>query len=441
MPISPIPEVLDDLRRGRMVILVDDPGRENEGDLAMLAEHVTPEAINFMAREGRGLVCLPMAGELCDQLGLAPQVSHNTSKHGTGFTVSIEAAQGVTTGISAADRAHTIRTAVNADAVPEDLSRPGHVFPLRAREGGVLVRGGQTEGIVDLARLCGRRAAGVICEIMNDDGTMARMAELERFAALHALKICTIADLIAWRRQNERLIEPIEMDLPLPTRFGTFTAHMFRSKVDGKEHVALTIGMPGPSLDGPRAGVDEPVAVRVHSECLTGDVFHSLRCDCGPQLEKALEILGRERRGVLVYMRQEGRGIGLEAKLKAYRLQDQGLDTVEANEKLGFPADLREYGLGAQILRYLGVRKLKLLTNNPKKIAGLSGYGLELVAQVPLTTPPNPANLKYLRTKRDKLGHVLEGVEGLVLPPGDDPVPDRPEPPATEPSGEGGAWE
>jgi 3,4-dihydroxy 2-butanone 4-phosphate synthase/GTP cyclohydrolase II len=414
MTISPIPEVLDDLRRGRMVILVDDPGRENEGDLAMLAEFATPEAINFMAREGRGLICMPMEGELCDRLGLPMQVADNTSVHGTGFTVSIEAKHGVTTGISAADRAHTIQTAVREGAGPGDLARPGHVFPLRAREGGVLVRGGQTEGIVDLARLCGRRPAGVICEIMNDDGSMARMPELELFAQRHGLKICTIADIIAWRRQNERLIEPMEMDVPLPTRFGTFTAHMFRSKIDRKEHVALTVGMPGPSLDGPRTKVDEIVSVRVHSECLTGDVFHSLRCDCGPQLELALEKLGRERRGVLVYMRQEGRGIGLENKLKAYRLQDEGLDTVEANEKLGFPADLREYGLGAQILRYLGVRRLRLLTNNPKKIAGLSGYGLELVEQVPLTTEPNPSNLRYLQTKRDKLGHVIEGIEGSL---------------------------
>ena len=415
MTISPIPEILDELRRGRMVILVDDPGRENEGDLAMLAEHVTPASINFMAREARGLICLPMAGELCDQLGLEPQVTRNTSQLGTGFTVSIEAAHGVTTGISAADRAHTINVAVASGARPEDLVRPGHVFPLRAREGGVLVRGGQTEGMVDLALLCGRRPAGVICEIMNDDGTMARMPELEAFAARHDLKICTIADLIAYRRQTERLVEPIEMDVPLPTRFGTFQAHLFRSKIDRKEHVALTHGMPGPSIDGPRAAVEEPVAVRVHSECLTGDVFHSLRCDCGPQLDKALEILGRERRGVLVYMRQEGRGIGLENKLKAYRLQDEGLDTVEANQALGFPADLREYGLGAQILRYLGVRQMRLLTNNPKKIAGLGGYGLEVVAQVPLFTPPSAENAKYLQTKRDKLGHTIGGFEGLDL--------------------------
>jgi 3,4-dihydroxy 2-butanone 4-phosphate synthase/GTP cyclohydrolase II len=411
MTISTIPEVLEDLRQGRMVILVDDPGRENEGDLAMLAEAVTPEAINFMIREARGLVCLSLSGAICDQLGLAMQVANNQSRMGTGFTVSIEAAQGVTTGISAADRARTILTAVRPEARASDIVSPGHVFPLRARDGGVLVRGGQTEGIVDLARLAGRRPAGVICEIMNDDGSMARMPELERFADRHGLKICTIASLIAWRRRHERLVEPVQMDLPLPTRFGTFSAHLFRSKIDGQEHMALTVGMPGPGVDGPRAAVAEPVTVRVHSECLTGDLFGSLRCDCGPQLARALEILGAEKRGVLVYMRQEGRGIGLENKLKAYRLQDQGLDTVEANQALGFPADLREYGLGAQILRYLGVRRMRLLTNNPKKIAGLSGYDLEVVDQMPLFTEPNPVNIKYLRTKRDKLGHRLEGMD------------------------------
>jgi len=411
MTISDIPAILDELRRGRMIILVDDPGRENEGDLAMLAEHVSPEAVNFMAREGRGLVCMPMAPEICDRLQLEPQVQRNTSKLGTGFTVSIEAASGVTTGISATDRAHTIRVAASPSSRPEDLARPGHVFPLRSREGGVLVRGGQTEGMVDLARLAGSSPTGVICEIMKDDGTMARMPDLEVFAERHGLKICTIESLIAWRRKNERLIEPVEMDVPLPTRFGSFMAHLFRSKIDGKDHVALTIGMPGPGLDGPRAGIQEPVTVRVHSECLTGDVFHSLRCDCGPQLDQALEILGREEHGVLVYMRQEGRGIGLENKLKAYRLQDDGMDTVEANQALGFPADLREYGLGAQILQYLGVRKMRLLTNNPKKIAGLHGYGLDVVDQIPLSTQPNLNNLKYLRTKRDKMGHTLQEVE------------------------------
>jgi 3,4-dihydroxy 2-butanone 4-phosphate synthase/GTP cyclohydrolase II len=407
MAISPIPEILADLKAGRMIILVDDPGRENEGDLALLAEHVTPQAINFMAREGRGLICMPLSAELCDQLDLAPQAQQNTNKMGTGFTVSIEAAQGVTTGISAHDRAHTVRVACAPGAKPSDLARPGHVFPLRAREGGVLVRGGQTEGIVDLARLCGARPAGVICEIMNEDGSMARMPDLERFAARHGLRICSIESLIAWRRQHERLVEPLEMDIPMPTRLGTFVAHLFRSKVDGKEHVALSIGLPGPAIDGPRRPVEEVVSVRVHSECLTGDVFHSLRCDCGPQLDAALEMLGREPRGVLVYMRQEGRGIGLENKLKAYRLQDKGLDTVEANEKLGFAADLREYGIGAQILHYLGVRRMKLLTNNPKKIAGLAGYGLEVVDQVPLSTPATPQNRRYLETKRDKLGHLL----------------------------------
>lgn len=419
MPISPIPQILEDLKQGRMVILVDDPSRENEGDLAMLAERVTPEAINFMAREARGLICLPMAEELCDQLELEPQVTKNTSKLGTGFTVSIEAAEGVTTGISAADRAHTILTAVRPGARASDLARPGHVFPLRAREGGVLVRGGQTEGMVDLAGLCGARPAGVICEIMNEDGTMARMADLERFAARHGLKICTIEDLIAYRRQNERLIEPVQMDVPIPTPFGVFQLNLFRSKIDGKEHVALTRGMPGPGLDGPREGVKEPVFVRVHSECLTGDVFRSLRCDCGEQLDQALSILGSQERAVLIYMRQEGRGIGLANKLKAYRLQDEGMDTVEANSALGFPADLREYGLGAQMLHYLGVRRMRLLTNNPKKIAGLHGYGLEVVDQLPLHTEPNPRNMRYLRTKREKLGHLLAGLEAPPEAPGE----------------------
>ena len=408
MPPSPIPEVLAELAAGRMVILVDDPSRENEGDLAMLAEHVTPAAINFMAKEARGLICLPLAGELCDRLGLRPQAERNGSRMGTAFTVSIEAARGVTTGISAADRAHTIRVASSPGVVPEDLVSPGHVFPLRAREGGVLVREGQTEGIVDLARLAGAKsAAGVICEIMNEDGSMARMPELEAFAARHGLKICTIADLIAHRRHTERLVEPVVMDVPLPTRHGTFQSHLFRSRVDGIEHVALTVGMPGPGLDGPRAAVEEPVLVRVHSECLTGDVFGSERCDCEPQLHQALERLAKEPRAVLLYLRQEGRGIGLANKLKAYRLQDQGLDTVEANQALGLPADLREYGIGAQILHYLGVRRLRILTNNPKKLHGLSGYGLELVDQVALQTAPNPNNLRYLQTKRAKLGHWL----------------------------------
>ncbi|MEO0650291.1 MAG: GTP cyclohydrolase II, partial [Planctomycetota bacterium] len=318
-----------------------------------------------------------------------------------------------TTGISAADRARTIEVAAAEGAGPDDLARPGHIFPLRARDGGVLVRGGQTEGIVDLARLAGARPAGVICEIMKDDGTMARMPDLERFAEQHDLRIVTIADLIAYRRMTERLIEPVEMDTPLPTRFGNFRAHLFRSKLDGAEHVALTTeAMPGPGLDGPRGGIDDVVTVRVHSECLTGDAFSSLRCDCGPQLDQALAMIAAEEHGVLVYMRQEGRGIGLAAKLRAYQLQDEGLDTVEANQALGFPADLREYGLGAQMLSYLGVRRMRLLTNNPKKIAGLDGHGLEVVDQLPLATEPNPFNRRYLETKREKLGHRLDSLQG-----------------------------
>jgi 3,4-dihydroxy 2-butanone 4-phosphate synthase/GTP cyclohydrolase II len=412
MPIARIEEAIADLKAGKMIILVDDPGRENEGDIAMLAEHVTPAAINFIVREARGLICMPMSEELADQLDLPPQVPHNTSRMGTAFTVSIEAATGVTTGISAADRARTIRVAAAAESTPKDLVRPGHIFPLRAKSGGVLVRGGQTEGMVDLAKLAGSRPTGVICEIMNDDGTMARMPDLEVFAAKHGLRIVTIADLIAYRRQKERLIEPVQMDLPMPTRYGKFRVHMFRSKIDGREHLALcTESMPGPGLDGPRAALDAVVTVRVHSECLTGDVFGSLRCDCGSQLHLALEKLAAEPYGVLVYMRQEGRGIGLANKLEAYRLQDQGMDTVEANQALGFAPDLREYGLGAQILTYLGVRRMRLLTNNPRKIAGLEGYGLSLEGQLPLITPPNPMNAKYLRAKREKLGHLLDHVD------------------------------
>lgn len=407
MPLNSIPKAIEDLKAGRMVILVDDPGRENEGDLAMLAEKVTPEAITFMAREACGLICMPMSAEMCDRLALPPQVGRNESRMGTAFTVSIEASSGVTTGISAADRAHTIQVAASPDAGPDDLARPGHIFPLRARDGGVLVRGGQTEGIVDMARLAGARPAGVICEIMKEDGTMARMPDLEQFAERHDLQIVTIADLIAYRRMTERLIEPVEMDTPMPTRFGKFRAHLFRSKLDGAEHVALTTeAMPGPGLDGPREGVDDVVTVRVHSECLTGDAFSSLRCDCGPQLDRALEMLAEQEHGVLVYMRQEGRGIGLAAKLRAYQLQDQGLDTVEANQALGFPADLREYGLGAQMLTYLGVRRMRLLTNNPKKIVGLSGHGLELVSQEPLVIEHNASNEKYLRTKFERMGHL-----------------------------------
>ncbi len=409
MPISSIPEIIEDLQKGRMIILVDDPDRENEGDLAMLADKITPEAVNFMAKEGRGLICTPMSGEVCDRLDLPMQATHNTNAHGTAFTISIEATTGVSTGISAADRARTIEVAADPNAVAEDLARPGHIFPLRAREGGVLVRGGQTEGIVDLAQLAGGSPVGVICEIMNDDGTMARMPELDVFAEKHDLKICTIADLIEYRRKNEQLVEPIvEKPVPMETDYGLFQVQLFRSKLDGKEHVALSHGLvPGGDDGETPSPIEGDVFVRVHSECLTGDIFGSQRCDCGPQLDQAMQILASKERGVLVYLRQEGRGIGLANKLKAYHLQDGGLDTVEANEALGLPVDLREYGIGAQILYQLGVRRMRLLTNNPKKIHGLSGYGLELVDQVPLEIEPNANNIKYLRTKKERMGHML----------------------------------
>ena len=409
MPLSSIPEVLEDLKAGRMVVLVDDPDRENEGDLVMLAEHVTPAAINFMAKEARGLICMPMSNELCDGLGLEMQVQRNQSRMSTAFTVSIEAAEGVTTGISAADRARTVQAAVCPDAKPADIVSPGHVFPLRAKQGGVLVRGGHTEAAVDLARLCGAREAGVICEIMDEDGGMMRMDSLPDFAQRHGIKLCTIADLIAWRRENERLIEPAIEDVPMPTDHGEFRVSLFRSTITGEEHVAMTKGMP-PKSDGPRDAVEDDVLVRVHSECLTGDIFHSKRCDCGEQLHQALETISKAEHGVLIYMKNhEGRGIGLENKLRAYALQDEGLDTVEANEALGFPPDLRQYGLGAQMLTYLGVRRMRLLTNNPKKIVGLAGYGLELLSQEPLQVAHNTSNERYLRTKHVLMGHLLEG--------------------------------
>ncbi len=420
MAIHTIPEAIEDLRKGKMVILVDDPSRENEGDLAMLAEFVTPEAVNFMAREGRGLICMPMSGANCDRLQLEPQTRDNTSSFHTAFTISIEAATGVTTGISAADRARTIQVAADPESKPSDLARPGHIFPLRAKDGGVLVRGGQTEGIVDLARLAGSREAGVICEIMNDDGSMSRLPELEVFAEKHDLKICTVADLVAYRRHTELLVKRIEQDVPLPTPFGDFHLHLFHSLVDDKEHIAITRGIAATEEGVAPEALDETAFVRVHSECLTGDVLHSLRCDCGPQLDTALEILGKKDKGVLLYLRQEGRGIGLANKLKAYRLQDQGMDTVEANKALGFSADLREYGIGAQILHYLGVRKMNLLTNNPKKIHGMAGYGMEVVDQLPLEIKPNPNNARYLDTKREKLGHLLQPTETSPTQPGKD---------------------
>jgi len=413
MTFATVEEAVADLQAGRMVILVDDPRRENEGDLVMAAEKVSPGGINFMRKEGGGLICLAMEGPLCEQLGLRAQVAENTSSMGTAFLESIEAATGVTTGISAADRATTILAAVNPEARPADLARPGHVFPLRARAGGVLVRPGQTEGSVDLARLAGFRAAGVICEIMNEDGTMARLPDLQVFGEKHDLKILTIESLIEFQRRRKKVVTRKVDDVRLPTELGEFRLHLYHAIPNDKEHVALTYNWsPAPeSWTENYPALEEPVAVRVHSECLTGDLFGSLRCDCGPQFRAAMKQIVEAGKGVLLYIRQEGRGIGLENKLKAYQLQDSGLDTVEANEKLGLPADMREYGVGAQILQDLGVRRMRLLTNNPKKLAGLGGYGLEIVEQLPLTTEVHSQNEDYLRVKRDKLGHFLPHLE------------------------------
>jgi 3,4-dihydroxy 2-butanone 4-phosphate synthase/GTP cyclohydrolase II len=406
-PFARVEDAIEDVRQGKFVVVVDAPDRENEGDLVIAAQFATPEAINFMAMHGRGLICLALTDERCDELGLRPMTHNNETPYETAFTISIEAREGVTTGISAADRAHTVQVAIDPTKGARDLVQPGHVFPLRARLGGVLQRTGQTEAAVDLARLAGLNPAGVICEIMNEDGTMARVPDLVDYCAGHGLKMITVADLIEYRRRHEKLVERA-VSVRLPTAYGEFTAVAFQEMLSGKQHVALVMGEV--------AGKDD-VLVRVHSECLTGDVFHSLRCDCGEQLDHALSRIAEQGEGVLLYMAQEGRGIGLLNKLKAYELQENGYDTVEANIQLGFPADMREWGIGSQILSDLGLTTIRILTNNPRKITGLSGFGLEVVEQLPIEVPPNAENMQYLATKRERLGHRLhhQGLKNLTL--------------------------
>lgn len=400
MGISSISEAIEDIKAGKFIIIVDDKDRENEGDLAMVAEKVNPEAINFMALHARGLICLPITGKRLDELRVPLMVRENTSKFSTAFTVSVEAKHKVSTGISTADRAETVKAIINPATRAEDLAQPGHMFPLRAREGGVLVRAGHTEAIVDLANLAGLYPAGVICEILNEDGSMARLPQLEEMSMQHGIKIVTVADLITYRHRHEKLVRRVA-EAKLPSRYGEFIAIAYKSDIDPDEHLALVMG---------DVATDEPVLVRVHSECLTGDVFSSLRCDCGEQITLAMQAIADQGQGVFLYMRQEGRGIGFHNKIRAYALQDKGLDTVEANLSLGFAPDLRDYGIGAQILADLGLHQIRLLTNNPKKVIGLEAYGLKVVETVPILTPPNPYNRDYLETKRKKLGHCLEAL-------------------------------
>lgn len=401
---SSIVEGIEDFRQGKIIIIVDDEDRENEGDFVTSADSITPDKINFMAKHGRGLICVPMTGERLDELDLHPMVVNNTSKLGTSFTISVDAVHRTTTGISAYDRAETVKVLVDPSTKPVDLAKPGHIFPLRAEKGGVLSRAGHTEAVVNLARLAGLTPSGVLCEIMDDDGSMARLPKLEKLAEQFDLKIVTIRDLIAYRSVHDKLVRRV-VSTEFPTRFGEFILHLYESDIDEHHHLALVKGKITP---------DDPVLVRVHSECLTGDVFGSLRCDCGDQLQKALGAIKKEGKGIFLYMRQEGRGIGLSNKIRAYELQDQGKDTVEANEALGFPPDLRDYGIGAQILVDLGAKKLRILTNNPKKVVGLKGYGLEIIERIPLEVMPNPINARYLETKRDKLGHLIS--QDWILP-------------------------
>ncbi len=395
--VDPIESGINDIRRGRMIVVVDDDDRENEGDLIMAAEKATPAAVNFMAKFGRGLICVPTTGGRLEQLGIGSMVSQNRDTFKTDFQVSVDAAKGISTGISAADRARTISILSDVKATSADLVQPGHVFPLRAKPGGVLQRAGHTEAAVDLAQLAGCRPAGVICEVMADDGTMMRLPQLRKFAQKHGLKVCTIEDLIKFRRRSERLVERVEV-VKMPTDYGDFDLHLYKSTIDGQHHIAMVKG---------DVAKKKNVLVRVHSECLTGDVFGSRRCDCGPQLHKAMQQISDSGTGVLLYMRQEGRGIGLPGKIAAYKLQEKGYDTVEANLKLGFPMDLREYGIGAQILSDLGLKTIQLITNNPKKVVGLEGYGLEITKQVPIRVKANPHNAKYLKTKKEKMGHTI----------------------------------